>query len=270
MPKPTKKTDLQIIWKDPNSLKPYPLNARFHSPEAIEEVAHQIDLVGWDVPIVIDAKDVIVKGHKRQLAAISRKIPLVPCIVSRAPEWALRAARIADNKTTENSPWISENLKTEFEALTTQNISAADLAFDAQEFQAILGGWEGINDRPAVPSTIGKEEEDEIYTKKIEPPIYEPKGEKPSVESLVDLSKTETLLEEINASEIPENIKIFLRHAASRHSVFNYQMIAEYYAHSSKQIQDFMEKSALVIIDFEKAIENGFVALSDSFAEAYL
>jgi len=41
--------------------------------------------------------------------------------------------------------------------------------------------------------------------------------------------------------------------AATRHIVFNYQKIADYYAHSSKEMQHFIERSALVIIDFNKA-----------------
>ena len=34
-------------------------------------------------------------------------------------------------------------------------------------------------------------------------------------------------------------------------------------------MQDLMEKSALIIIDFDKAIENGFVEMSDQIAKTY-
>jgi len=74
---------------------------------------------------------------------------------------------------------------------------------------------------------------------------------------------------ESESSQLPEDEKQFLRSAAERHKVFNYENIAEYYAHSSKDCQELMEDSALVIIDFNKAIENGFVKMSREISEVY-
>lgn len=113
------------------------------------------------------------------------------------------------------------------------------------------------------------EEELELYTKKIQAPIYEPKGDKPEVDSLIDISRMEALTKEIYASDLAENVKSFLVFSAMRHLVFNYEEIAEYYAHADKATQDLMEKSALVIIDFKKAIERGFVALAEELGAAY-
>lgn len=53
-----------------------------------------------------------------------------------------------------------------------------------------------------------------------------------------------------------------MRIAAARLYRFNYEKIAEYYAHQPPEIQAIMEKLALVIIDFNKAIENGYVWLT--------
>ena len=64
------------------------------------------------------------------------------------------------------------------------------------------------------------------------------------------------------AKENPEEEKEFLRLAATRHIVFNYARIADYYAHSNKEVQKLMEESALVIIDINDAIANGYVKLS--------
>ena len=61
----------------------------------------------------------------------------------------------------------------------------------------------------------------------------------------------------------------FLIYAAYRHTVFDYSKIADYYAHSSKEIQELMEDSALVIIDFDAAIEKGYVKLTKDIAAAY-
>lgn len=60
-----------------------------------------------------------------------------------------------------------------------------------------------------------------------------------------------------------------MRAAATRHIVFNYERIADYYASASKEVQELMEQSALVIIDFDKAIEQGFVQLNDKMRMLY-
>ena len=74
----------------------------------------------------------------------------------------------------------------------------------------------------------------------------------------------------VNQSNVSKEEKEFLIEASKRHIVFNYQLIADYYSHSSKEMQKLMEDSALVIIDFEKAIELGYVQLSKEIRTQYL
>jgi hypothetical protein len=107
------------------------------------------------------------------------------------------------------------------------------------------------------------------YTKKIESPIYEPSNEKPAIENLYDLSKYKILIEEIEKSNISEHEKEFLRLASTRHIIFSYDKIADYYSHSNNELKNLMENNALVIIDFNKAIELGFVKISDEIAKMY-
>ena len=72
------------------------------------------------------------------------------------------------------------------------------------------------------------------------------------------------------ASSISEEEKKFLKLAASRFIVFNYESIADYYAWTTnKEMQTLMEDLALVIIDFDKAIENGFIQLNDKMKTIY-
>lgn len=108
------------------------------------------------------------------------------------------------------------------------------------------------------------------YSKKIAAPIYEAKGHKPHVLTLADDYKTKQLIAEIKAANIREDEKDFLIKAASRHTIFHYERIAEFYAHSTREVQELMERSALVIIDFNAAIENGFVQLCDEIRQQYL
>lgn len=116
----------------------------------------------------------------------------------------------------------------------------------------------------------GIDDTEKKYTSKIKAPLYEVKGVKPHILELLDQSKAKRLINEINQVDIPEEEKRFLIEAAKRHNVFNYGRIAEYYAHSSKEVQHLMEKSALVIIDFDKAIEYGYAKLSEEITQQYL
>lgn len=113
-------------------------------------------------------------------------------------------------------------------------------------------------------------QEEQKYSSKIESPIYEPKNQKPFLLELVDKSKTHRLIKEIENSNLSHDEKMFLVDAARRHNVFNYEKIADYYAHATPEMQKLMEKSALVIIDFEDAIQYGYVKLCDEIRTQYL
>ncbi|HQU96569.1 MAG TPA: hypothetical protein PLO39_10510 [Saprospiraceae bacterium] len=108
------------------------------------------------------------------------------------------------------------------------------------------------------------------YTSKIKAPVYEPKNKKPHPFELFNNSKSQRLISEIQQSNVSDEEKKFLIEAAKRHTVFNYSKIADYYAHSSKEMQSLMERSALIIIDFEKAIQYGFVKLNQDITQQFL
>lgn len=113
-------------------------------------------------------------------------------------------------------------------------------------------------------------EKEQKYSSKIEAPIYEPKNKQPHILELVDKTKTHRLIREIEKSSLGPDEKLFLMEAARRHYVFNYEKIADYYAHATPEMQNLMEKSALVIIDFEKAIQLGYIKLCDDIRTQYL
>ena len=79
---------------------------------------------------------------------------------------------------------------------------------------------------------------------------------------LIDDEKTNELIREIKESNVSDDEKNFLIKAAYRHLVFNYSKIADYYSNASEEMQILMEKSALVIIDMDDAIANGYVKLT--------
>jgi hypothetical protein len=111
--------------------------------------------------------------------------------------------------------------------------------------------------------------EESEYTSAITLPLYEPKNKKPHILELADNKKTNRLIQEINASDLPEDEKKFLILAAQRHTVFNYEKIADYYSHATPEMQKFMERSALVVIDFNKAYAFGYINLAHDLANQY-
>ena len=106
-----------------------------------------------------------------------------------------------------------------------------------------------------------------IYTVKIESPVYNITGAKPKMAELYDMTKTDILIRKIESSTCHSKVKEFLKAAAYRHCVFNYENIAEFYAHSDKETQELMEESALVIIDYKQALEHGFLKMTDRFRD---
>ena len=106
----------QIVVKKLSDITPYEHNPRRHD-RTVELLCEMIPRVGFNVPIVIDANNVIVKGHARYRAAEKLGMKEVPCIVTHADAEAIRADRIADNKISEFSEWVSEELAHEVDML---------------------------------------------------------------------------------------------------------------------------------------------------------
>lgn len=120
---------------------------------------------------------------------------------------------------------------------------------------------------PSAPDA--SEEDGGNYSRKVVAPTYEPSGKVPAFREMCDTAKRDELVSEIRRADLPDDLRAFLVDAAQRHVVFNYEKIADYYAAAPADVQHLMERSALVIIDFEKAIGGGYVVLTQQLAEAY-
>jgi len=234
-------------------IKPYSKNAKLHNNDQIELLKQSIKKYSYYAPIGVGKKNEIIFGHGRYEAikqlGESETIEVIDLSNLSAKE--IKKLRILDNKIVSNE-YDDELLKAEIESIygdMEKNIDkiSADLGYTEEEFN----------------ESFNFEDEKKVYTNKIKSPIYEITGEKPTHKDLYNTEKSEKLISEIQNSEISDNDKLFLIEAAKRHTVFSYQNIAEFYAHSNKEVQNLMEKSALIIIDYEKAIENGFVRISE-------
>lgn len=105
-------------------------------------------------------------------------------------------------------------------------------------------------------------DEEQKYFEEVHAPQYLPNIECPKLETLYDKKKYDELISSIGNSNVDDEIKEFLKLAATRHIVFNYSKIADYYAHAPKDVQKLFEESVLVIVDIDEAITNGYIRLS--------
>ena len=250
--------NLEVAYIATADVIPYANNPRTHSDQQVAQVAASIKEFGFNNPILLDEHNGIIAGHGRLAAAQKLGMSLVPTITLEGlTEAQKKAYVIADNKLTENGGWDTDVLALEVERLRELEFDIDVLALDDDLLAAIR-----IDNDVAADSG-------NPYTQKVQIPVYEPTGEKPEVQSLFDDSKAVQLCEQITRSNLSTEEKMFLLAAANRHVVFNFEEIANYYANASVECQELMENSALVIIDFDKAIENGYVALSEKLSSQY-
>lgn len=229
---------LNIEYVSVDKIKPYENNPR-KNDEAVDKVAASIREFGFQQPIVVDKDGVIIVGHTRLKAAKKLKLKEVPVVYADLPEEKAKAYRLADNKTNEFSEWDYELLDMEL----------GDIELDMEQF-----GFE-FEDEEEEP------EAENIYTSKVDIPQYEPSGDDVKLTDCLNKEKYESLIKAVQDSSLSDDEKFFLCMAACRHLQFNYKKIADYYANAGEEMQKLMEDSALVLIDYNDAIRNGYAVL---------
>jgi len=257
----TKTDKRQIEYVQVSTLTPYARNSRTHTQQQVKQIAASIREFGFTNPVLIDEANGIIAGHGRVMAAEHLRLDVVPCIrLDYMSESQKRAYVIADNKLALNAGWDEEMLNLELNDLHEAQFDLSLIGFEASELSTLMG----YDDKNA-----NNDSSDNPYSQKLDIPTYEPKGEKPDVNELYDQTKANELIKIIDTSNLDFSVKRFLIAAASRHIVFNYAKIADYYAHSTKEIQEMFESSALVIVDYNKAIEQGLVRLTKQVDEMF-
>lgn len=125
----------QIVFKKINEIRPYARNPR-RNEKTVELLCKLIPKVGFNVPLVIDERGIIVKGHARFAAAIRLGMTELPCIITHASEEAIKADRITDNKIAEFSEWMNDEVLQEIDEINT-DIDFSELGFPKVEFDGM-------------------------------------------------------------------------------------------------------------------------------------
>lgn len=249
-----------------SELKFDPKNYRIHGDKNKRLIQKSLVDCGAGRSILIDKEDCIIAGNGvyEQAQELGLKVRIIESdgtelIAIKRTDLKTEDARrkalaLADNYTNDTSVFDMEAVMDDF---TPDELDLWEFSIDVSSLDI---GIESENKETS---------NNNIYTNKITTPEYLPKNEKPAISDLFILEKFNELVSKIEISNINSEDKKFLIYAASRHIVFNYEKIADYYAHSDKDVQELMEDSALVIIDFDSAMAKGFVKLSQVIDEQY-
>lgn len=233
------------------TIKPNPNNPRLIKDERFHKLVQSIKDFPAMLelrPIVVNDDHVVLGGNMRLKACIAAGLKDVPVVVASG---------------------LSEEQQREF-------VIKDNVGFGEWEWDALANTWDAAElaewglDVPSFADEPAQTTETKNpYTQKISAPIYEITGVKPSFAETYDVTKYEKLCQQIDVSSVSEHEKQLLRVAASRHIVFDYSAMAELYAHSSLDMQELMEESALVIIDFDKAIELGYARITKQLVDEF-
>lgn len=237
-------------------------NYRKHSDRNKNLIKKSLEECGAGRSIVIDNNDEIIAGNGlyEQAKKLGIKTKIIETdgselVVVKRTDLATDDAKrkqlaVMDNSTSDSSEFDIELLQEDFE-LSELDDWGIDLTVDDVE-------------------NLNNIDEESKYTRKISVPIYEIKGDCPKINDLFSTDKGDKLLLEIENKIKDEELKKFLKICCTRLYEFQYDKIAEFYAHQSVEIQEMFEKLALVIIDINKSIEYGYLQLNKFIEENFL
>ncbi len=129
---------MQIIQMDIGSIKPYDKNPRKIPTKAITLVQESLKNFGWQQPIVVDEKNVIVVGHTRYEAAKSLDMKKVPVQIAKLTTEQADAYRIADNRVNEETGWNYNFLQEELNRLMEKQVDLNITGFTANELDSMF------------------------------------------------------------------------------------------------------------------------------------
>lgn len=163
------KVENKIVMKKISEVKPYVRNPR-KNDKTVELLCKIIPKVGFNVPLVIDENGIIVKGHARFTAAIRLDMKEIPCIITHADAEAIKADRIADNKISEFSEWVNEELLHELDMIDF-DFDFSELGFPTMQFDDIPTAEDFMADsydNAENHSEISQEEKQRLYAEFLE------------------------------------------------------------------------------------------------------
>lgn len=258
--------DYEVQYRSIEDLTPHPDNYKTHPEEQIEEIRRSIREFGIYKNIVATTDDTILAGHGVVEAAGREGYEQIPVYVIPAERDDPLAKKIiaADNELSkmavEDEDALADLLTSVYES---ESVDLGGSGFEIDDLDEL---FDNIGQPPDIEGD-GDEGEQQRYLDKVETPTYEPTGDQPDVDSLYEAGRVRQIFDLIEDADLPEEVERFLRVSAYRHVKLDFERIADYYAHAPPEVQAIMEKSALVILDLDDAIEEGYIELTKEVRE---
>lgn len=134
-------------------IKPYANNAR-DNDKAIPAVMESIRHNGFIVPIVLDAKNVLVAGHTRYEAAKRLNMVELPYLnAAHLSADQIKAFRLMDNKVAEIATWNHDKLAVELNSIMHVGYDFTSFGFDAGYISSLSDtvGLDALNPTVTAP-----------------------------------------------------------------------------------------------------------------------
>ena len=115
-----------------DALVAYAFNNRTHNAVQVDRIAQSIVEFGFNQPLVVDDKNIVIVGHGRLEAAKKLQLETVPVVrLESLTEAQKKAYRILDNKLQNDSEWDLDNLRFELDALEELGFDTEPWGLDA-------------------------------------------------------------------------------------------------------------------------------------------
>jgi DNA modification methylase len=149
----TNMAEQKLSLCSPDTLTPYPTNARLHGERQITALMAAIREFGFRGAIIINKDNVVLSGHGRLEAAKRLKLKEVPVIIAEnlTPSQE-RAYVLADNKLAQLSEWDDDLLKMEMNMLIEDDFNIEVTGFSTAEVDFMF-------DKPVIETSSKKAEQ---------------------------------------------------------------------------------------------------------------
>ena len=134
-----------------DTLKLDPSNLRKHDARNIDAIKASLSKFGQQKPIVVSKDDIVIAGNGTLEAAIALGWQEIAVVQSSLTGAEATTYAIADNRTTDLSEWVHDDLAATLEALRDdESIDELVTGFSADEISDLIGG-DGLEDEGEVP-----------------------------------------------------------------------------------------------------------------------
>ena len=241
---------MKIEFINIDELKEAEYNPRIHAKAVRKQLKKSIEKFGFVEPVVVNSfekrKNVIIGGHFRVDVAKELGYKQIPCV-------RVEISDIEKEK--------------ELNLRLNKNVGSFDYRLLADVLPADALEEIGFSLKEIRSADFYKENTRYNYSTKI---FYEPIGLNVTLSDAIKTNEVDRLLKLISESKLSDEEKKLLSYTAYRFTEIRFDYLAEIYSKSkSEELKKIFEELLLVVIDYDKAIERGFVQIDEAIAEAF-